>query len=97
MQNNWLFQQLQKWTPFSVIATLIVVACLVILVLFPIEHIDIPSIVYAILTAIGGVTGSVQLVSHGVTIANGVAKSTASETVKAVSSNLTISNKEQNT
>jgi O-antigen/teichoic acid export membrane protein len=94
MSNNWLFQKMQKWTPFSAIAVLIVVACLVILILFPLEHIEIPSIVYAILTAVGGVTGSIQLVAHGVTIANGVAKSTASETVKAVSSNLTISNKE---
>lgn len=94
MQNNWLINELKNWTPFSVMAVIMVLACMVILVLFPIYHLDIPNFVYVILSIIGGGTGSVQMLSHGVTIANGVAKSTAAETVKSVSQNLTVTNKE---
>lgn len=94
MNNNWLYQQLQKWTPFSVLALIGSTACLVIIVLFPILHLDIPSYVYVVLSVLGVGTGTVQAVNHGVILANGVAKSTASETVKSVSQNLTITNKD---
>lgn len=94
MTNNWLFQQLQKWTPFSVAVIIVILSMVFILIWDNIHGLSVPLWVTALLSVFGSLMGATGLISHGVTIANGVAKSTASETVKAVSENMTVSNKD---
>lgn len=83
---TWLLQNLQKWTPFSVLAIMVVAACLFIVTWDSINNIPIPSFFYVLLTLVTGGTGTIAAISHGVVVANGVAKDTAkavvSETAK---------------
>lgn len=83
MPNNWIFQNLQKWSPFSVIAIMIVVTCLFIVAWNSIHNIPIPGFIYAILSILAGGTGATAAISHGVVVANGVAKDTAKSVVDA--------------
>lgn len=92
MPNNWLFQQLQKWTPFSVSVIIISAMAVFVVVWCTVNNQPVPVWDTTMLGVFGTIMGATGLVNHGVTIANGVAKSTATATVKAVTDNMTVSN-----
>lgn len=78
---NWLYQNLQRWTPFSVIATVAACASIGLIIYDSIAGVAIPAFLYAIITLVFGSTGATTLISHGVTVANGVASNTARSVV----------------
>ena len=81
MVMNWLYQNLQKWTPFSVIATVAACASVGLIIYDSIVGEPIPGFLYAIISLVFGGTGATTLISHGVTVANGVATNTAKAVV----------------
>ncbi len=74
---NWLYTNLQKWTPFSVLLVLAGVSCLFVIGWDTINNQPIPPFILALFTLLIGSSGAATLFQHGVVVANGVAQDTA--------------------
>lgn len=80
--NNFLFQAMQKWTPFSVCVILVMVFACIVIGWYTFQGMQPPIWSVTILSVFGTIMAGVGAINHGVTIANGVAKSTATAVVK---------------
>lgn len=80
----WLYNNLQKWTPFSAIVLLAAAFCIFTGVWDVIHGVNIPVYIWTLFSFILGGTGATTLINHGVTVANGVASSTAHAVVQEV-------------
>lgn len=87
MDKNFLFQALQKWTPFSVCVILCMGFACVVIGWYTFQGIQPPIWSVAVLTSFGSIMAAVGAVNHGVTVANGVARNTAVAVVKEMSDN----------
>lgn len=79
---SWLYANLQQWTPFSVLLVLAGAACIGIIVFDIVTGGVIQPAIIAILSILLGSSGTATLFNHGVTVANGVATSTAKAVVQ---------------
>lgn len=79
---NWLYNNLQKWTPFSTLLVIAGVACTFVIVWDTINNIPIPPFILTMLALLLGGSGAATLFQHGVVVANGVAQSTARAVVQ---------------
>lgn len=79
---SWLYNNLQKWTPFSTLLVIAGVACIFVIVWDTITNQPIPSFILALLTLLLGGSGAATLFQHGVVVANGVAQNTARAVVQ---------------
>lgn len=80
--NNVLYQSLQKWTPFSVCTTLVILFSCVVVGWFVFHNQTPPIWSVTVLSVFGTIMAGIGAVNHGVVVANGVAGNTARAVVK---------------
>ena len=68
---QWIYVNLQKWTPFSVIVLLAFMAIGFIAIWDTIHDVTVPGYIIGLLSLLLGGTGATSLVTHGANVANG--------------------------
>lgn len=79
-----LYTIMQKWTPLSVSASLIVLLSVAVIAIMTFRNETVPMWAIEILSIFGTVLGATGLISHGATIGSSSATTAASETAKTV-------------
>lgn len=84
MDFNRLYSIMQKWTPLSVSASLIVLLSVTVIAIMTFRNEAVPMWAIEILSIFGTILGATGLISHGATIGSSSATTAASEAAKTV-------------